>query len=383
MARCLVGCGSNLGGRRDFLDRAVELLRYMPGISVVRVSRYRDTRPIGGPPGQAAFLNGACLLETDLAPRDVLDVLVAVENTLHRERQERWGPRTVDLDLLLYDQEVIESDSLTVPHPRMATRRFVLEPSVEIAPDLVHPLAGCTLERLLESISAARPHVAVVGVPGSGAEEVAEAVAQATLARLLPAPPAYAAAIRLAGEPSRSTSAAPWIEAVEAAARPLGASRWPNDPLVTVADYWLHTIRLAAEPSLASEPATLFAARFGAAIRETVPPQVAILLVASPDLLRERSGRQGATTGHSVDDGSGAHLERRGDDGRGGGRQATACVAEEARFDGLVRLQERLIATLRRPDPTAPLGPRAVVTIAADDIGQAIQEAVAAVEALA
>ncbi|MFM9195986.1 MAG: 2-amino-4-hydroxy-6-hydroxymethyldihydropteridine diphosphokinase, partial [Planctomycetia bacterium] len=168
MARCLVGCGSNVGNRRDYLDQALELLRYMPGVTLESVSRYRDTRPIGGPPGQPAFLNAACLLETDLAPHDVLGMLAAVENTLHRERSERWGPRTVDLDLLLYEDVVLDTERLTLPHPRMVTRRFVLEPCGEIAADFVHPLADCRLDCLLESISSAHPHVAVVGVPGSG-----------------------------------------------------------------------------------------------------------------------------------------------------------------------------------------------------------------------
>ena len=147
----------------------------MPGVTLVEVSRFRDTKPIGGPPGQGLFLNGACLIETDLAPHDVMGMLTAVENTLDRERDERWGPRTVDLDLLLYDDLVLNNATLTVPHPRMATRRFVLEPCVEIAPDLMHPLAACSLSDLLQSISTTHPHVAVIGVPGSGAPEVASA----------------------------------------------------------------------------------------------------------------------------------------------------------------------------------------------------------------
>ncbi|NDC64536.1 MAG: 2-amino-4-hydroxy-6-hydroxymethyldihydropteridine diphosphokinase, partial [Planctomycetia bacterium] len=100
MARCLVGCGSNLGSRREQLDRAVELLRFMPGVSVQAVSRYRETRPVGGPAGQEAYLNGACLIETDLAPHELLDALGAVEQTLLRHRSERWAARTIDLDLL-------------------------------------------------------------------------------------------------------------------------------------------------------------------------------------------------------------------------------------------------------------------------------------------
>jgi 2-amino-4-hydroxy-6-hydroxymethyldihydropteridine diphosphokinase len=181
MARCLIGCGSNLGRRREFLDRAIELIRFMPGVSLLAVSRFRETRPIGGPPGQESFLNGACLIETDLPPHDVLAMLAAVENTLHRERLEWWGPRTIDLDLLLYDDVVLETETLTLPHPRMPTRRFVLEPCVEIAADIRHPLAGCTLAEMLESITAPQPHVAVIGLPGSGAHEVAAAIADTML----------------------------------------------------------------------------------------------------------------------------------------------------------------------------------------------------------
>jgi hypothetical protein len=126
-------------------------------------------------------MNGAFLVDTDLAPNDLLGVLTAIENTLHRERSERWGPRTIDLDLLLYDDLVIEQPGLTVPHPRMATRRFVLEPCAEIAPDVVHPVSGCSIRDMLGNISVDHPHVAVVGVPGSGAAEVAAAVAKVWL----------------------------------------------------------------------------------------------------------------------------------------------------------------------------------------------------------
>ena len=117
----------------------------MPGLEVLAVSRFHETRPVGGPAHQGAFLNGACLIETDLPPSDLLGALFAVENTLARRREERWGPRTIDLDLLLYDDIVVESPELTLPHPRMATRRFVLEPCAEIAGELPYPTADCTV----------------------------------------------------------------------------------------------------------------------------------------------------------------------------------------------------------------------------------------------
>ena len=185
MARCLIACGSNEGQPRQHLADAGDLLRSMPGLTLLATSRIRETRPVGGPAGQAPFMNGAFLVETEFAADELLGVLTAIENTLHRERLERWGPRTIDLDLLLYEDLVIEQPGLTIPHPRMTTRRFVLEPCAEIAPDFVHPLAGCSVQDLLDNISVAHPHVAVVGVPGSGAAEVAAAVADVWLDTVL------------------------------------------------------------------------------------------------------------------------------------------------------------------------------------------------------
>jgi 2-amino-4-hydroxy-6-hydroxymethyldihydropteridine diphosphokinase len=348
----------------------MELLRFMPGVTLTSVSRYRDTRPIGGPPGQGPFLNGACLFETDLAPHDVLGMLAAVENTLDRERGERWGPRTVDLDLLLYDDVVLDTESLTLPHPRMVTRRFVLEPCVEIAPDLVHPLAACTLEDLLESISSPHPHVAVVGVPGSGAAEVAAAIAHATLARLVSAPPEYA----LVGGTAPRLDAAPgdldWRHAAEACAKPLLAKRWSQDSHGTVVGYWLGTVRLAASESLATEPLAHFESFFAEMAADTVPPHVAILLLASPDMLEEKialGNRQPADRGAiGVSSHSGM----------------AACATMDEAVARLLRLQDRIVAELRSPEANGGGGPRAVVTIAAGDFDKTVQEAVAVVEAM-
>lgn len=371
----------------------------MPGVTLVSVSRYRDTRPIGGPPGQGVFLNGACLLETDLAPHEVLGMLAAVENTLDRERSERWGPRTVDLDLLLYDDVVLDTASLTLPHPRMVTRRFVLEPSVEIAPDLLHPVAGCTLEGLLESISSPHPHVAVVGVPGSGAAEVAAAIADATLARLVSAPPEYAMVSGPRGSMVDSMVGSPfgsmaprldaaagdlaWQRVAEACAKPLLAKRWSPDPHGTVADYWLHTVRLAAAESLPAEPFARFESFFASMAAQTVPPHVAILLVASPDVLEERVAlrpRLAAGPASRFDFQTPAPAAA-SMSGRLSG--PAACATADDLVARLLRLQEHMIAAIRRPPASDAVRPRAVVTISAEDLGQAVHEAVAAVEAMA
>ena len=131
-----------------------------PQIAVAAVSCWRETAPVGGPPGQPPFLNGALLAETSLAPHDLLAALQQIENDLGRRRAERWGPRTIDLDLLLYDELVLDTPSLTLPHPRMAWRRFVLEPAAEVAGAMLHPTIGWTIARLLEHLNTARPYVA-------------------------------------------------------------------------------------------------------------------------------------------------------------------------------------------------------------------------------
>ena len=147
---CLIALGSNLGDRRRTLDEAVARLARHPQLRVLATSPWIETAAVGGPPGQGDFLNGAILLETSLPPEAVLAILQEIEAALGRRREERWGPRSIDLDLLLYDQEVRQTPSLVLPHPRMTQRRFVLEPAAAIAASMVHPLTGWTLQQHLD-----------------------------------------------------------------------------------------------------------------------------------------------------------------------------------------------------------------------------------------
>jgi 2-amino-4-hydroxy-6-hydroxymethyldihydropteridine diphosphokinase len=136
MTRAYVGVGANLGDREATIRAAIDAL---PGI--VGVSELRETDPVGIV-DQPAFLNGALALETELGPRELLDALLAVERDLGRERREPWGPRTIDLDLLLYGDETIDEPGLTVPHPRLHERRFALEPLLDLDPELAIPGRG-------------------------------------------------------------------------------------------------------------------------------------------------------------------------------------------------------------------------------------------------
>jgi 2-amino-4-hydroxy-6-hydroxymethyldihydropteridine diphosphokinase len=133
-----IGLGSNLGDRLATLQRAIDLLAAEPGIGVLRTSRVWETDPVGGPE-QPDFLNVVAEIDTHLEPLDLLEAANRVEATLGRIRDIRWGPRTIDIDILLIDRMTIHDGRLTVPHPRMRERAFVVLPLLELIPDPVLP----------------------------------------------------------------------------------------------------------------------------------------------------------------------------------------------------------------------------------------------------
>lgn len=147
-----IALGGNLGDRRAHLDRALESLRNQPDIDVRKVSRYYETPPVGGPGGQGAFLNAAAEIATTLDPFALLTVLHSIENDAGRRRLAHWGERTLDLDLILYEDVIHDTPRLAVPHPRFSLRRFVLVPLAEIASEDVDPVTGCTVANLLTNL---------------------------------------------------------------------------------------------------------------------------------------------------------------------------------------------------------------------------------------
>ena len=141
MTRAYVGLGANLGPREVTLLRAVDLLAETEGVDVLQVSRLQETEPVGVV-DQPAYLNGAVVVDTTLTPRELLERLLEIERELGRVRDVRWGPRTIDLDLLLYGDRSVDEPGLHVPHPRLAERRFALEPLAELDPALDIPGLG-------------------------------------------------------------------------------------------------------------------------------------------------------------------------------------------------------------------------------------------------
>jgi 2-amino-4-hydroxy-6-hydroxymethyldihydropteridine diphosphokinase len=151
MPRAYVGLGSNMGDRERMLWSAVHMLTFNPEVEVVAVSSLRETDPVGFE-DQPRFLNAVAAINTELDPRALLDLLLAIERELGRTREgPRFGPRTIDLDLLLYGDEVVDEPGLAVPHPRLHERRFVLEPLAELDPGLTVPEKG-SVQALLAGV---------------------------------------------------------------------------------------------------------------------------------------------------------------------------------------------------------------------------------------
>lgn len=145
-----VGLGSNIGDRMEHLRAAVEDIHRCVGRNIRYSSAY-ETEPIGLEL-QPRFLNAVCGVDTDMQPRDLLNALLVIEDSHGRRRTSRNGPRTLDLDILLYGEFMTDESGLTVPHPRMTERRFVLVPLAEIAPNVIHPVSGQTIEEILAGL---------------------------------------------------------------------------------------------------------------------------------------------------------------------------------------------------------------------------------------
>ena len=162
MSRVFLGIGSNLGDRLATISRAIQGLSRLPRIRVVQMTTIFETQPIGGPP-QPGFLNTAVEIETDLPPLELLDRLQDLERALGRQPSEiRWAPRAIDLDILLYDQRILNDDRLTIPHVQLHRRRFALEPLAQLAPEVMHPVLRKTIRELLAGLPSTAGRVEAV-----------------------------------------------------------------------------------------------------------------------------------------------------------------------------------------------------------------------------
>ncbi|MBN2296442.1 MAG: 2-amino-4-hydroxy-6-hydroxymethyldihydropteridine diphosphokinase [Pirellulales bacterium] len=239
MARCLIGLGSNLGDRRAALSTAISHLEQDSRLFLIAKSRWRETEPVGGPSDQPKFLNGAAIFETSLPAQEVLDLLQQLEKAQGRKREATWGPRPIDLDLLLYNEEKIQTPHLTVPHPRMAWRRFVLEPAAEIAGQMVHAETGWTIARLLGHLNSAHNYIAIAGPIGVGKTQLARQLAEKTSARMIAEELDETGLARFYNNPS-GTAWATELEFLQQRARLLASDlpEWSNRDELVISDFW-------------------------------------------------------------------------------------------------------------------------------------------------
>ena len=159
MSRAFIGVGSNEGERLEVISKAMRALSAAEGLRLVQMATIIETEPVGGPP-QDPYLNTVVELETTLEPAALLRLLQDIERRLGRKPSpQRWAPRPIDLDILLYDDRVVHEINLTIPHPRMHERQFVLEPLTQLAPDFIHPLLRQPISVLLELLLGSGPAV--------------------------------------------------------------------------------------------------------------------------------------------------------------------------------------------------------------------------------
>ena len=180
----LIALGSNLGNREANLSQACDRISQQQGVDGFVASRWLDTSPVGGP-SQERFLNGAAFFRTQLSLPELFSLLKETERQVGRAKTERWGPREIDLDLLLYGEEIVTGDP-TVPHPRMAFRNFVLAPAVEVAPDMRHPLIGWTIRELLDHLQTCPPAFAFAMRDEQRMRRLTSLVSEKNVAKLTP-----------------------------------------------------------------------------------------------------------------------------------------------------------------------------------------------------
>ncbi|QDU54260.1 2-amino-4-hydroxy-6-hydroxymethyldihydropteridine diphosphokinase [Aeoliella mucimassa] len=178
MVHSLLALGSNLGDSQATVENALTAIDDLPHTSLVRRSELHATSAVGGPTGQPMFVNAAAVVETTLEPAALLAALHGIEQQFGRERMVRWASRTLDIDLLLVDQQQLVSETLVLPHPRMSFRPFVLQPAVEIAGDWVHPGLQTTLSDLLTTLITADGGLSIYGGSSDARQYHAEQIAK-------------------------------------------------------------------------------------------------------------------------------------------------------------------------------------------------------------
>jgi 2-amino-4-hydroxy-6-hydroxymethyldihydropteridine diphosphokinase len=300
MSWCLVGLGSNLADRAETLERAIAHLRATNEVRVAACSRWHATPPVGGPAGQGEFLNGAALLETSLDPLALLAALRQIEQTAGRVRRERWGPRTLDLDLLLYGDLTLDSPELVLPHPRFAVRKFALQPATEVAPEMPHPTIGWTIRQILDHLENSAAYVAITGPIAAGKSRLAGELAAGTQARLIAEQVDDARLTEFYANPP-GTAWKTELEFLDARVRLLDRATWEQGDRLAASDFHFAQSLAFASVWLDGERLAELKRRWTDAAARVQSPRFSIVLEAAEEMLLERIASRGRPYEQAID----------------------------------------------------------------------------------
>ena len=287
MSTCLVAIGSNLGEQNELCRLAVAKLEAHPRIEVAQCSSWHTTSPIGGPSEQEDYLNGAARLRTDLTPFELLEYLNHVETQLGRQRKVRWAARTIDLDLLLFDQVELATPTMVLPHPRMAFRGFVLAPAIEVAADMVHPPTGWTIQQLYDNTRHRPTYVAVAGPIGVGKTDLVRTIGNRFSARQVVAAPPESLLTRFFGDPkgeARDTE----VAILQQRSTALDARIFSDHDSLILSDFWFDQSFAYASPWLTMERHNAFGEECLMVGTSILRPALLVMLDAPPEYLLGR-----------------------------------------------------------------------------------------------
>jgi len=360
MPFCLIGLGSNQGNRQLLLETAAARVVADAQGRLIARSSWHETAPVGGPPGQSAYLNGVMLIDAACSPQQLLSILQEIELDLGRRRGERWSQRTIDLDLLLYGDCVLDTPSLQLPHPRMAWRRFVLEPAVEAAAAMIHPTTGWTIGRLLKHLNTTPAYVAITGPIAVGKTHMAQRLATTLAADLIVEQPDWGHLADFYADPAGHgwtteleflDQRARLLQAVSQPVRgtlPVGETTTPANHVShwTISDFWFDQSIAFARAWLPEDRLPAFVERWRETSRDVAKPRLVVLLDLPGETLMDRLHQRGRTCEQSL----------------------TAAPME--------RIRQALIDEVRRPD----VGP--VLRLTNDDHEAVFAEVLAAVQAM-
>ncbi len=294
MPAALIALGSNLGNKQHNVQQAFQLLHTHENINVVAQSGLHTSQPAGGPGGQQEFVNAAVAVNTTLDPHALLREMWQIEDALGRERVQHWGPRTLDLDLLLFDQQVIDTADLQVPHPRMAHRRFVLEPATEAAPQMKHPRLRLTVQQMLDHLNNSPPYFALTGATGCGKSTLMADVAEVAGLRRIDEPVDDASLTDYYGDPENAA----WhveMQILRLRTRLLdAASQMPQFASGgAISDFWFDQALAFARIALPDKAFEQYQTAWIEASQKVIQPRLVVVLQTTPGETRRRIHHRG------------------------------------------------------------------------------------------